>query len=49
VPGAARTRIEAAILEHQAERLALLLQEVRLMDLTEWLKNGGHDKPTLAG
>jgi creatinine amidohydrolase len=32
--------VGAAILEHQAGRLALLLQEVRRMDLAAWLQPG---------
>ncbi len=37
---AASASVGAAILEHQAARLALLLQEVRQMDLTTWLQPG---------
>ncbi len=37
---AASASVGAAILEHQAVRLALLLQEVRQMDLTTWLQPG---------
>jgi creatinine amidohydrolase len=38
--GAATEAIGKAILEHQAARLALLLDEVRRMDITAWMRPG---------
>ena len=46
---AATAEMGKAILEHQAARLARLLEEVRRMDITAWLQPGpngpAHDKP----
>ena len=46
---AATADLGAAILEHQAARLALLLQEVRRLDLDHWLRPGPYQPLPLRG